>query len=410
MDWDNEIFVSSVLPSRAERHRRKSFFQKKRVKQPGPIVEQEPLPKVADEQDVKSTRELASTVEAPVHAPLTPLLHDLEVHTEALDVVVHVEETDGEVELHKEAVDVELHTDEVDVKLHMEIVDVRVPDEVVEHTETSLDEEISEGQPAYYGSYGKGQKKKKKKKVKKPFFSFTNKLFLAVLAGSIVINVGAGGIVYKLLKDRKARFASPVSVTVTQQETEPEKTSIRQVINWSDEQKAILSKSERILLEERFSRAVSDDYFSTSSFDFIFVPRVNQFVVRHDGALSVSAFFHNGHINNYETSRLNIVSNYKGKVLMSGIKPVNITDSTGKSTYLLQMTFDADDIRDPKILDELLNNPDELANLSFDVSISYKEEKIPGNPNSDIIEKWEPMKTHTVADKATKEVAVIALN
>lgn len=399
MDWDQEIFVTSALPSRSERHRRKSFFQKKRVKQPETITLQEPLPRFADEQDVESTREFASAVEAPVQVPTAPLLPDVEVHTETVDLKVHVDEVD--VELHKKSVDVELHTEAVDMKFHMEVVD----EEFVANDTQPYIEEIGEGQPAYFGSYGKQKKKKKRVKSKKPFFSFTNKLFLAVLAGSIVVNVGAGGIVYKLLKDRKARFAAPAQVTVTQPETEPEKTSIRQVINWSDEQKSILSKSERILIEERFSKAVSDDYFSTSSFDFIFVPRVNLFSIRHDGALSISAFLHNGYINNFETSRLNIVSNYKGQVLMSGIKQINFKESTGKSTYLLQMTFDADDIRDPKLLDELLNNPDELAKLDFDVSVSYTEEKSPGNPNSGVIEKWEPMKTHTIVDKTTTKEA-----
>ncbi|WP_146200976.1 hypothetical protein [Tumebacillus permanentifrigoris] len=238
-----------------------------------------------------------------------------------------------------------------------------------------------------------------------------------VLAGSLVINLGAGYLVYKYRKDNATPAAKPAAtpavtpaaqaaavaaLTPQQQEALKQLAAqqaadtvpiVRQEVAWSLEQKEALSKGERTRIESVLSTVKKPDDFKNGSFNFVFVTGVNQVQAVHGGGAIVSAFVSNGYLKGYSPKLIKLNVYYGAQLILSGAYNEKLSQWAPNDVYMIQFAFTPNDIRDAAVLDKVSKSPTEQTKLRFEARIAFDQAS--NKPGAEKEEKWELMNTHT---------------
>jgi hypothetical protein len=238
------------------------------------------------------------------------------------------------------------------------------------------------------------------------------------LAGSLVVNLGAGYLVYKYRKDNQSAAAKPAAapaattaagtptttanLTAAQQEALKQLAAqqaadtvpvVKQEVAWSLEQKEALSKGERTRIESVLSTVKKPDDFKNGSFNFVFVTGLNQIQALHGGGATVSAFVSNGYLKGFSPKLIKLNVYYGAQLVLSGTYPETRGQWAPNDVYMIAFDFTPNDIRDAAVLDKLSKSPTEQTKLRFEARIAFDQAS--NKPGGEKEEKWELMNTHT---------------
>lgn len=203
---------------------------------------------------------------------------------------------------------------------------------------------------------------------------FSRRLIVGLLACSLLINLGQGILVYKLIQngiEKDNTFATPQPTPVTTPKPVPDVVRIVQPIHWTPQQLSGISKDRRTTMEETFTLLYNNQRFAKGNLNMLYVSGLNSFVVHHDGSLGVSVFLHNGFLKNFTPKAATVSIYYQNRLMVSGTFEKKIPQLMAGEIYLVDLLFKADDIRDPDTVDKLALAQGELAKMRFDVRISY---------------------------------------
>lgn len=238
-----------------------------------------------------------------------------------------------------------------------------------------------------------------------------------VLAVSLVINLGAGYLVYKYRQSNKATAAKPAettpapaaaaaaavaALTPEQQEALNQLAAqqaadtvpiVKQEVSWSLEQKEALSKGERTRIEAMLSGVKKPEDFKNGSFNFVFVTGVNQVQAVHSGGAILSAFVSNGYLKGYSPKLIKLNVYYGAQLILSSTYAEKLSQWAPGDVYMIEFTFTPNDIRDASILDKLSKSSTEQTKLRFEARIAFDQAS--NKPGAEKEEKWELMNTHT---------------
>lgn len=202
----------------------------------------------------------------------------------------------------------------------------------------------------------------------------SRRVMIGLLACSLLINLGQGVLVYKLIKaglEEDNTFATPQTAPVTTPKPVPDVVRITQPIHWTPQQLSGISKERRTTMEETFTLLYNNQHFAKGSLNMLYVSGLNSFALHHDGSLGVSVFLHNGYLKNFTPKVANISIYYQNRLMVSGSFEKKIPTMMAGDIYLIDLLFKPDDIRDPDTVDKLAVAQGELAKMRFDVRISY---------------------------------------
>ncbi|MCX7570550.1 hypothetical protein OS242_11305 [Tumebacillus sp. DT12] len=203
---------------------------------------------------------------------------------------------------------------------------------------------------------------------------FSRRLIVGLLACSLLINLGQGILVYKLIQkgiEKDNTFATPQPTPVTTPKPVPDVVRIVQPIHWTPQQLSGISKDRRTTMEETFTLLYNNQRFAKGNLNMLYVSGLNSFVVHHDGSLGVSVFLHNGYLKNFTPKAATVSIYYQNRLMVSGTFEKKIPQLMAGEIYLVDLLFKPDDIRDPDTVDKLALAQGELAKMRFDVRISY---------------------------------------
>jgi hypothetical protein len=234
--------------------------------------------------------------------------------------------------------------------------------------------------------------------VRRPWYQ-SRVMLAALLAFSIIGNLGQGLLMYKLLRmydAEKNRHQAPQEAKVNKVQSEPEVSEVRQAIAWSDAQRDVLPRDVRSRLEERLSKLVTPDLFAGGSFNFVHVVGLNQFALTHQGGVALSAFFQNGFLRSYEPTAMRVTLSYDGRVVLEKTLNRKFGEWVPGEVYLIDLEIGPDDVRDAKLLQALLANKEEQAKMKFEVAVAYYRFLMVKPEYKE--EVWAPLKTRTLVE------------
>lgn len=225
-------------------------------------------------------------------------------------------------------------------------------------------------------------------------------VLVSLLGLSLLANLGEGFVIYKVMKlyaAEKNRYAIPQEEK-TQPAPEPQVAPVRQAVTWDEGQRTMLSKQERTDIESRLSELLTPDVMQNGALNFVFVPGLNHLSAQHDGGVAFSAFFHNGFMKAYAPHQVKITATYEGKVILDRAFQKQFDEWAPSDVRLIEFAFSFDDVRDAKLLDELLHDTEKQQKIKFDVKMAYENEKFPAFPDlkEDV---WVYINPHTLTAK-----------
>ncbi|MGB8953871.1 MAG: hypothetical protein WCC10_00735 [Tumebacillaceae bacterium] len=221
-----------------------------------------------------------------------------------------------------------------------------------------------------------------------------------LLGLSLIANLGEGYVIYNVMKlyaAEKNRYAIPLEEK-TQPAPEPQIAPVRQAVTWDEGQRSMLSKEERTDIESRLSALLTPDVMQSGALNFVFVPGLNHLAAQHDGGVALSAFFHNGFMKAYLPHQIKITATYEGKVILDHAFENTFNEWAPSDVRLIEFAFSYDDVRDAKLLDELMHDTEKQQKIKFDVKMAYQSEKFPTRPDlkEDV---WVYLNPHTLTEK-----------
>ena len=226
-------------------------------------------------------------------------------------------------------------------------------------------------------------------------------ILVGLLGLSLLANLGEGYVIYNVMKlysAEKNRYATPQEQK-TQPAPQPQVAPVRQAVTWDEGQRMMLSKQERTDIESRLSALLTPDVMQSGALNFVFVPGLNHLSAQHDGGIAFSAFFHNGYMRAYLPHQVKITATYEGKVILDHAFENKFVEWAPGDVRLIEFAFSYDDVRDAKLMDELLQDTEKQQKIKFDVKMSYLNEKFPTRP--DVMEDvWVFLNPHTLAEKS----------
>lgn len=222
------------------------------------------------------------------------------------------------------------------------------------------------------------------------------KWVLALIGASLLGNIGLVAL-YVLKQDAPpAKVADPA---VQEEAEEPPKkpeavtTFLPKTVVWNKTQLKELTEAERREVESQLAAMPTGRYFISGFFNLVFIPGVSKLEMDEEGAVKVQMFLHNGFLRNFTPKRIAVSAYYYEGVIFNGTVEGPLDEWLPGEVRMLEMTFSPDEVKDPKMVKNLIEYKAEQNMLSIQARFAVDE---PNVMNPLVTEPvWMFFNTHT---------------
>jgi hypothetical protein len=223
---------------------------------------------------------------------------------------------------------------------------------------------------------------------------------LFLLGASLFANVGLGALFLLQQKEDAAEPAPPQAVEVPQEQ--PKKAEVVPMflpksVVWNERQIKNLPEDERRTIESQLAAMPTGQYFISGFFNMVFVPGVSKFELAEDGTVTVQMFLHNGFLRKFTPKRIALCAYYYEGVVFNGTIEGPLDEWLPGEVRMVEMTFTPDEVKDPKLVKNLIQYKSEQNKLSIQARFAVDE---PHVMNPLVTEEvWMFFNTHTAVTK-----------
>ncbi|ASS74407.1 hypothetical protein CIG75_05010 [Tumebacillus algifaecis] len=206
---------------------------------------------------------------------------------------------------------------------------------------------------------------------------------LILVGASLLGNLGFGAMFLMNRQTEPAPSAEPITKPQPQSE-QPEQSEQQKIevpttsfipksVVWNKKQLETLSDAKRREVESQLAQLPTGRYFVSGFFNLLFVPGVSEMEIDADGKLKVRMFVHNGYLRNFTLKRIAISAYYHESVVFNGTLNGPLDEWLPGEVRMLEMVFSPDEMKDMKLMKNLVEYKDEQQKLLFQARFAIDE-------------------------------------